>query len=138
MQSTGIGNIQSFIGMTGILLILYFGLHTFTKKWSESKWLFGGLTVLAGILIQAASLDNYIFWVVSGLVTGFILLGLYILFIRYHFEWIPLIVAVSVILGNTKEIIINSVPSALGGGILGVLIIGLFAWWWYSEFIKVE
>ncbi|NQU81189.1 MAG: hypothetical protein HQ543_06690, partial [Bacteroidetes bacterium] len=106
--------------------------------WSKSKWLFGGLIVFAGILIQAASLDNYIFWIVSGLLTGLILLGLYILFIRYHFEWIPLIAAVSVILGNTKEIIINSVPSALGGGILGIVIIGLFAWWWYSEFIKVE
>lgn len=133
--STGIGDIQSFIGITGILLILYFGLHTFTKKWSESKWLFGGLVVLAGILIQAASLDNYIFWIVSGLLTGFILLGLYILFIRYHFEWIPVIAAVSVILGIVKNILIGPVPSALSGGILGIFIIGLFAWWWYSEFV---
>lgn len=136
--STGIGDIQNFIGITGILLILYFGLNTFTKKWSESKWLFGGLTVLAGILIQAASLDNYIFWIVSGLLTGLILLGLYILFIRYHFEWIPVIAAVSVILGIVKNILIGPIPSALSGGILGVFIIGLFAWWWYTEFAKVE
>ena len=98
--------------------------------------MFGGITVLAGIMIQAASLDNYIFWIISGLLTGLILLGLYILFIRYHFEWIPVIAAVSVILGILKNILINSVPSALGGGILGICIIGLFAWWWYSEFEK--
>jgi len=134
--STGISDIQSFIGFTGVLLILYFGLHTFTKKWSKSKWLFGGLTVFAGILIQAASLDNYIFWIVSGLLTGLILLGLYILFIRYHFEWIPLIAAVSVILGIVRNILLGAVPSALGGGILGIIIIGLFAWWWYDRFVK--
>ncbi|MCD6565290.1 MAG: hypothetical protein J7K53_05035, partial [Bacteroidales bacterium] len=138
LVSTGIGNIQSFIGITGVLLILYFGLHTFTKKWTQSKWLFGGLIVLAGILIQAASLDNYIFWIVSGLLVGFVLLGLYILFIRYHFEWIPIIAAVSVILGIVSNILIGAVPSALSGGILGIIIIGLFTWWWYFEFVHTH
>ncbi|MCK4630328.1 MAG: hypothetical protein KAT40_02735, partial [Bacteroidales bacterium] len=87
---------------------------------------------------QAASLDNYIFWIVSGLLTGLILLGLYILFIRYHFEWIPVIAAVFVILGIVRNILIDPIPSALSGGILGVFIIGLFAWWWYDRMFNYE
>ncbi|UCG27339.1 MAG: CPBP family intramembrane metalloprotease, partial [Bacteroidales bacterium] len=132
---TGIGDIQKLIAITGFLYVICFGLHTFTKGWSESRIPFGILTVLTGIVLQASSLENYLFWLVSGLFLGLMMLGIYILYIRYHFEWIPVIAAVFIIFGILEDIIISSVPSATGGGILGILFAGLLSWWWYSGIV---
>lgn len=132
--SMGLNNIQAYVGTTGFLLILYFALDQFTGKWTKSKLLFGGLTILTGILLQASGLENYVYWIVSGILVGLILLLVYILFLRYHFNWIPLIAAVFVISGITKEILMNTIPSVLTGGILGILLIAGISWWWFSKF----
>ena len=132
--SMGLDNIQGYVATTGFLLILYFALDKFTGKWTKSRLLFGGLTILTGILLQASSLENYIYWIASGLLVGVALLLVYILFLRYHFNWIPLIAAVFVISGIVKEIMMNTVPSAMAGGILGVILITGISWWWFSKF----
>ncbi|MEA1897189.1 MAG: hypothetical protein U9N53_05945, partial [Bacteroidota bacterium] len=136
--SMGMGNIQGYIATAGFLLILYFALDQFTSKWTKSKLLFGGLVILTGILLQASGLENYIYWIASGLLVGGVLLLVYILFLRYHFNWIPLIAAVFVISGISKEILMNIIPAALFGGILGILFIGGISWWWFSKFQAEE
>ncbi|MCK4464595.1 MAG: CPBP family intramembrane metalloprotease [Bacteroidales bacterium] len=135
--SIGIAKIQKYILLTGFLLALYFGLHTLTKGWSKGRLLFGTLVVLLGVLIEAGSLENYSYWLISGGILGLILLGLYILFIRYHFEWIPLIAMVPVVLEILKTTLTCAIPAALAGGILGLIFIGALSWWWYSEFRKI-
>jgi len=132
--SSGLNNIQTYISTAGFLLVLYAALDTFTHQWTRSKLLYGGLAVLTGILLQASNLESYSIWIVSGLISGLILLLAYIFILRYHFNWIPVIAAVFVICGIVKAIILGAIPSALSGGMLSIVLVAVLSWWWFTKF----
>lgn len=132
--SIGSGKIQSYIAAAGFLLILYAALDKFSNKWTRSKLLYGGLTVLTGLLMSVNGLERYAYWIISGLIIGTVLLLIYIYFLRYHYNWIPYIAAVYIITAIVKEIFIGAIPSSLFGGILGILFVILISWWWTQKF----
>ncbi|MDP4206015.1 MAG: hypothetical protein Q8859_08460, partial [Bacteroidota bacterium] len=117
---------------SGFIMIVVFALNKFTHRWTKRKVIYSILTLLLGIAIQASSLENYGFWILSGTVVGGALLVSYIVFLRYHFTWIPLVGVVPVILGMIRIAISDQYHATTGGAILGIIIISWIAMKWHK------
>lgn len=116
--------------------VLFLGIHWLTKSWTTQKWIGIVFSVLAGLSLMALSFENYTIWLVSGTVLAIGILAIYIFFIRFHFEWIPVSFGILLLFKMIKEMVIIKNQTIIEGGILMIAIAFLMFFCWYKLLLK--
>ena len=126
----------SIIFYPAFAIILFMGMHYFTKGWSAKKWIGIGLSLLGGLAIMGLSFETATSWLVSGLILSLFIGAVYYFFIRFHFEWIPVGIGLIPVFSMMKQIIIVGSGTVIVGGVLMILISVAILYWWYLQLIK--
>ncbi|MCI0697231.1 CPBP family intramembrane metalloprotease [candidate division KSB1 bacterium] len=123
-----------FVMQTALLLLVIVAVDRFTNGWSRKKVLFSALVILLGMIMAGArSVETIPVWLLSGLLTGGLLLLAYIFVLRLNLALIPLAVSVMILLGEVKQGIAQPIPAARSGAIIAIVLTALFALYWLKK-----
>ncbi len=129
---TAMSNLTKIIIYPAFALVLFIGIHHYTNKFSAKKWRGVLIALLAGLAITASNYNDYTTWLISAIIIAFCILTIYILFIKNHFNWIPLSFGMLPIMQTIKEMIMTGTFTAVAGGIISILISVIFLLWWHK------
>ncbi len=121
----------AFVTQTTLLILLMAALDRFSLGWTRRKALFLALAPFVGLaLVGAGSVESVSSWMISGLLTGALLLASYVWIIRYNLALLPFAAAALVLLDRLREAWFQAFPGALSGNLLAILLVFLFASYW--------
>jgi hypothetical protein len=126
-----------FIMQTALLLLVVVAVDRFTNGWTRKRELFSALVILLGMILAGArSVETLPVWLLSGLLTGVLLLLAYIFVLRFNLTLVPLAVSVMILLGEVKQGIAQPIPAALPGAIIAIVLTALFALYWQKKLVR--
>ncbi|MCF7884852.1 MAG: CPBP family intramembrane metalloprotease [Candidatus Marinimicrobia bacterium] len=131
--ATGLNPIQSFIINSTLLILIFTAISRFTVNWTKRRLLFAFIILVVILVVKGLNLETIPFWIISGLVVGVIYLVIYIVFVRYRLDLIPLIVGGSTILHIMQQLVFNAYPTAIIGNLIAILLITLIAIYWSKK-----
>jgi hypothetical protein len=121
----------SYVAETTFLVLLIVALDRFSRCWTRRRAFFVALLPVLGIAVAGAgSVESFPSWLISGVLTGALLLGAYIWIIRYNLALLPFAVAGFVLLDRLGQAWLQAFPGALAGNIVAILLVFLFAAYW--------
>jgi len=115
-------------------LIVFTGIDYVCRGWTKRKWLACILLILAGF-VMATTVDVYTItsFILTGIVSGMLMLIGYIFVLRHHFSIIPIAVAVLFGLSLMKELFYAAYPASFMASILAIIIVFGAAFYWYRK-----
>ena len=121
-----------YIFITSVLLLIYTGIDRFTKGWTQKNI----VAILAMLVIGMGvagifSVESIPFWLVSGLLSGVVLIILYMLGFRYHLSFIPFASLAVIWLSVIKEMVFNAYPGVIVGAVVAINLVGILAVYWF-------
>jgi hypothetical protein len=123
-----------FIMQTALLLLVVVAVDRFTNGWTRKRELFSVLVILLGMILAGArSVETLPVWLLSGLLTGVLLLLAYIFVLRFNLALVPLAVSVMILLGEVKQGMAQPIPAALPGAAIAIVLTVLFAFYWQRK-----
>lgn len=133
----GLTSISGYITASVLFLLIFKAADYFTQSWTKRKVLFSIIFILSGIIIAGnASIDNIMFWLLSGTAIGIILLLAYIFILRFQLALIPLAVSTSIILEELKQGILYAYPQSIYSAVLAITLVIMFSIYWYKKLLK--
>jgi hypothetical protein len=126
-----IGPVSSWLTGTALLLLVVAVIHSVTNGWQQRKAGTALLLVLLGLVVTGSEgVEGIPQWLVEGLLTGLVLLGVWVLALRHHPVLVPLVTAAGTVLGALRSALIGAYPGATAGSLIGaVLVLGASVWW---------
>ena len=132
--SMALSPLTKIILNTAFMGLIFVGLDRLTAQWTRRKTVAGLSMILLGIAVTALqSTDNIIFWLVSGAVAGLLLLLFYALIFRFQLSCLPYATAAIAILALVKQAVLNAIPPAFPGALLGIAAALLLAIFWAGQ-----
>ena len=86
----GFNPLLDYIMSTTLILLIIAAADRLTKNWNQRKILFAVLIVLTGFIVSGISTESLSFFLLTGLIKGFVYLLAYIVVFRYNLSLIPL------------------------------------------------
>src|SRR5680860_704612 len=102
--------------------VLFLGIHQITKNLSTQKWVGILFSLLAGLSLMAISFESFTTWIISGTLLSIFVFSIYYFFIRFHFEWIPIVFGILPIAKMIHEMVEINNSIVYVGGILMIII----------------
>jgi hypothetical protein len=126
-----------FILTTVVLLLAFTALDRYTNGWTQKKGFFSALIILAGLVFTGVDdINNISFWLIAGLLMGFVYLLTYLFVLRFQLAFIPIFTGTMAILNVLKQGMMNDYPAAITGAILAIILLGLLSYYWYRKLAK--
>jgi hypothetical protein len=72
------------------------------------------------------------------LIAGAILLAAYVFVLRFNLALTPIAIGMITILGTLKQGLYQALPSAMPGALLASVLIGLFAFYWFTKLAQAH
>ena len=130
----GLAPVGQFVYSTALYLLIFTAVDRFTNGWSQRKGLFAILLVLMGVILAGAGrLDSVPFWLLSGIITGVVLVVAYQFVFRFHLALVPLVLGTGTILAELKQGLYWAYPTSFSGAILAVVVVGLLSFYWFKQ-----
>jgi hypothetical protein len=137
LLQTGLSPLAGFIFQATLILFAVAAVNRFTSNWSRRKVLFSILLILLGVILTGArSVETIPSFLGAGLLTGVILLAAYVFVLRFNLALTPMAMGVITILGTLKQGLYQALPSALPGALMASVLIGLFAFYWFTKLAR--
>lgn len=115
-------------------LILWLVFHMVHRKPQVSP-----LLVLVGLVLSGtAGIETLSSWLISGLVTGIMLMAVNQFVLKHQPRLILIAVATLGVLAGIREGLHRTYPAALPGSLLGAILIALAAYLWFTRNRRVE
>ena len=125
--------VTGYIATTAVLMLLFGAADKLTHQWTRRTALLGALAIVTGLLLHGMNPGpEPALWAVSGTVTGLLMLAAYVFVLRFDITLTPVAVAAMVILGRIPEGLHRAFPGALPGTALGIVVIAMISWWWFT------
>lgn len=116
--------------LPAFVFLLFLGIHKFTNAWTQSRWIGFLFALGTGIAYSALSYKTLASCLISGIITGSLLLLGYLYFGRFNFEIVPLGFGLAPFFQFIKEaIILNSVSTYLACMLSLIIAISILAYW---------
>ena len=129
-----IDHVEKFILATTLFLLIITAVDRFTDGWTRKKLLFGILLVLFGLFqTGAGSVDSLSSWLLTGLLTGIIILLTYVFIVRFQLSVIPLITGAVIIMTALKGGIVGGHPAAIPGAVVAIILTVLLSVLWHNS-----
>ncbi len=127
--------INGFVMKTAIAMLIIAMLHHLTRQWTRRRALFAALFVLCFVFAAGVSVPSTGYWMLSGILSGVVMLGLYLFVFRFQVALLPVALAVLSGLHLLRQGLYRAYPYALTGALLGAMIIVGLAIWWKNQFV---
>jgi membrane protease YdiL (CAAX protease family) len=134
LMLSGIGEI---IFIPALMITVFMGIRNLTADFSRLKIVITILLLIFGCALNVSSIDNPVLWILSGALTGFLILAFYILIVRFHFEWLPISFGLFAILSTIEKMVTDPSPVSLIGNFILVLISSAIFYCWYRRILKL-
>ncbi|MDZ7292926.1 MAG: CPBP family intramembrane metalloprotease [candidate division KSB1 bacterium] len=122
---------------TTLLLLVFAAVDQFTAGWSRKRVLFSILVILLGLVFTGSrSVETLPFWLISGLLTGVVLLLAHVFVLRNNLALVPVAVSAMIVLSEVKQGLAQPVPAALPGAMIGIILTVLFAVYWHKKLAR--
>ena len=132
-----LSSLNSVILVTAFMGLVFVGLDRLTANWTRRKLAATPLMLLLGLAVAAMqSTDNPVFWLISGVVIGLLLLWFYAVVFRFSLAALPFAAAAVTILALIKQALINAIPPAIPGAVIGIAAVLLLALFWAGQLNK--
>lgn len=104
----------------------------FTDGWTRRRVTFGTLLVIAGALLGSPPATSSLAeWAGGAAIAGALLLGAYVLLLRYDLSLTVVAIATTTALAQGRDAITAGTGAATAGLALGLALTGLTAWWFF-------
>jgi len=132
--------ILNYIPLICNIMLLYIIIDLITNHWRRRKVLGYLLFIFGGILINSSlhSIENILFWIISGTIIGIIFAGIYISIARYDRTIVPIMTGTFIISLLAQQIIFNAYPHAILGNVVGIIIVILLSYAWAHKLQQHE
>jgi len=131
LLSDSLGPISSLILNTAVLLLVIGTADRLSEQWSCKKATAAALLIFAGIVFAGTgSISSIPYWIISGVVTGVVILLLYVYVLRFDWAIVPAGITAVMLLGQVKTIALQPYPSAVPGGILAIVLLSFAGILW--------
>jgi hypothetical protein len=118
--------------MTGLLVLYVIALvDRFSRGWSRMQPLAGLGLFLFGLVGAGAAPSSVERWLVSGVMSGALLVVMYVLVLRRDMTLLPLVIAGWMALQRCQQLVLNAYPGAIVGQGLAVIVLLAFGFWWW-------
>lgn len=118
-----------------LMIVIFSGIHTLSKGYTIRKSVSVFAFLILGLALTSSSAGSPVFWIVSGLLTGGLMLGAYLVFIRYHFEWLPWSFGLFTVFAAIRAAVSAPYPGAVAGSILSAVACAVFFYYWYRRLV---
>ncbi len=129
--AAALGPISSWVTGTVLVLTAVAVLNSATGGWQKRTGVFSLVIVAFGLVLAGSgAVETIPLWLVEGLLTGLVLLAVWVLAVRHHPAIVPLVTAAGAVLTAIERVIVGAFPGAAVGSIIAaVLITGLAVVW---------
>lgn len=128
--------VTGYVSAVLILTFIFGSVNYFTSGWQKRKVLFGILLFLVGFAAAGSSVESVVGWVVTGGVTGILMILFYVLILRHHMPLIVLMAASYAILGSIGSLFAPMYPGEAISWVLSTLLVASISWIWHSKLTK--
>jgi hydroxyethylthiazole kinase-like sugar kinase family protein len=70
---------------------------------------------------------------VEGVLTGIVLLAVWVLVLRHHSALVPVITATGAAFGGVRAAVVGAHPGATLGSVIGAVAVIAASWWWFKR-----
>ena len=129
-----IGPVSSWLTGTALLLLVVAVIHWVTNGWQRRKALTAVLVVLLGLVATGGEgVESIPMWLLEGLLTGLVLLAVWVLALRHHPALVPLVTATGAVFGSLRAAVIGAYPGATVGSMISIVLVLGFSVWWFRR-----
>ncbi len=125
-----VSNISNVFLPPAFAFVLFFGIHVYTRSWTARKWIGILFLFLAGFALNGINFESTSVFIITSILTSILIGTIYFFFIRFHFEWIPLVFGMIPIFRMIREIIIAKNSLVTFGAVLMIVMSVLLLIWW--------
>jgi len=137
LLETSLDPLGQYIFRTTLLLLIFAAADRLTNGWSKRKALFSGLFILLGLILAGSrSVEALPQWLLSGVLTGIVLLLAYIFVFRFSLALVPIAVGMIAMMSQLPPAIDRSIPLALPGAIIAIILTGVLAFYWHQQLAR--
>ena len=134
LLGAAIGPLSSWITGTAMFLLVVAALQAITNGWRHAQPLTSALVIVLGLAVTGSEgIDSIPLWLMEGVLTGIVMLAVWILLLRRHPALTPLVTAAGAILAALRNALIGAYPGAAAGSVIGALLMLGAAVWWYRR-----
>jgi hypothetical protein len=129
-----LGPVSSWVTGTALFLLAVAVLHAFTDGWRRRQPVAAVFLVLFGLIVTGSEgVESLPLWMVEGILTGLVLLAVWVLVLRHHPALVPIVTATGAVLGALREAVVGAFPGATVGSVIGAATVVAAAMWWFRR-----
>jgi len=130
--AAALGPVGSWISSAALLLFIVAVMHAVTNGWQRRRVLVSAMLVSLGmVMVGSDGVESVPLWLAEGLITGLILLAVWVLVLRHYPALVPLVTAGTTILATLRQAFQAAYPGALAGSLIGAALVLALAIWWF-------
>ncbi len=129
-----LGPLSSWVTGTALMLVVVALVQAVTSGWQRR--FAAGSAILIGLgLVVAGSggVETVPLWLAEGVITGLVLLAVWVLVLRHQPALVPLVTATGTVLGAINDTVVGAFPGATAGSLIGAVLVVAAAVWWYGR-----
>jgi len=132
--AAALGPLSSWITSTAMFVLVVAALQAITDGWRRLQPLASALVIMLGLVVTGSEgIDSMPRWLVEGVLTGTVILAVWVLLLRRHPALTPLVTAAGAVLAALRNALIGAYPGAAAGSVIAVLLMLAAAVWWYRR-----
>ncbi len=136
LLSVALAPLTRFIQMAVLFLFLFVAMDQFSRGWSHRRSLTSVLVMLFGLALAGLALgDDLGSWLLTGWVTGSLLLAGYIFVLRFELALVPTAVGFMAVLGVLRSGFHQAHPAALPGALVAAAFIAALSILWTARLV---
>ncbi len=129
-----LGPLSSWVTGTALMLVVVALVQAVTSDWQRR--FAAGSAILVGLgLVVAGSdgVETVPLWFAEGVLTGLVLLAVWVLALRHQPALVPLVTATGTVLGAVHDAVVGAFPGATAGSLIGAVLVVAAAVWWHGR-----
>ncbi len=129
-----IGPVTSWITGTALFLVVVAAIQALTNGWNRRRGLTVGLLIALGLVVTGGEgFESVSLWLLEGVLTGVVLLAIWVVALRHHPALVPLVTAAGATLAAIRAAILGAYPGATAGSVIGAVLVVALAIFWFDR-----
>jgi hypothetical protein len=134
LLGAALGPLSSWITGTAFFLLVVAAIQSITDGWRRRQLVTSALLIGLGVVMTGSEgVESVPQWLLEGVLTGLVVLAVWVLVLRHHPALTPLVTAAGAVLATLRSALIGAYPGVTAGSVIGALLVLVAAVWWYGR-----
>jgi hypothetical protein len=134
LLGAALGPLSSWITGTAFFLLVIAAIQSITDGWRRRQLVTSALLIGLGVVMTGSEgVESVPQWLLEGVLTGLVVLAVWVLVLRHHPALTPLVTAAGAVLATLRSALIGAYPGVTAGSVIGALLVLVAAVWWYGR-----